>query len=153
MKALTLWRPWSDAIVRGPKRVENRPWAPPGRVLGQVIAIHAGQKYSAGPWEFPGGYEPPDESPLGVVGVARVVGYLDRRNGRHQSESALLHDEHYAELAARLHALNEDEWWAGPVGWLLDQVRAIEPVPCRGALGLWQLPVDVEAEVRRRLAA
>lgn len=45
MRALT-WRPWSDAIVRGPKRVENRPWTPPGFFLGETIAIHAGKKYA-----------------------------------------------------------------------------------------------------------
>jgi hypothetical protein len=40
-------------------------------------------------------------------------------------------------------------WWAGPIGWVLDDVRGLtEPVPCRGALGLWTVPEDVAARVR-----
>jgi hypothetical protein len=40
-----------------------------------------------------------------------------------------------------------------PVGWVLDDVIALdEPVPCPGAQGLWQLPIDVEARVRAQIA-
>lgn len=35
-------------------------------------------------------------------------------------------------------------WWSGPHGWALDDVRPlVEPVPCRGAMGLWTPPTDV----------
>lgn len=37
---------------------------------------------------------------------------------------------------------------AGPIGWVLADVIALpEPVPCRGAQGLWTLPDDVERRV------
>lgn len=149
MKALTFWRPWSDAIVRGPKRCENRGWPPPDRMLGEYIAIHAGKRYQRGEWPWPDGFEPPAEadSPQGIVGVARIRGALDLRRGR-----ALMYLETVDELqvADRLDELDRDPWWAGPCGWLLDEVVAIEPVPCRGAQGLWNLPADVELVVRER---
>jgi activating signal cointegrator 1 len=51
---------------------------------------------------------------------------------------------------------------AGRYGWILQPVYAEngplplalpEPVPCRGAQGLWTVPADVEAAVRAQLAA
>ena len=45
MRALTLWRPWSDAIVFGPKRIENRTWVPPASMIGRYLAIHAGVRF------------------------------------------------------------------------------------------------------------
>jgi hypothetical protein len=36
----------------------------------------------------------------------------------------------------------------------LTKVRPLaEPIPCRGALGLWRLPEDVEKAVRKQLEA
>lgn len=33
--------------------------------------------------------------------------------------------------------------------WLLDDVRALaQPIPCRGALGLWTVPADIERQIR-----
>lgn len=122
MRGLTLWRPWSDAIVRGPKRVENRPWAPPASILGKLIAIHAGQKYTASAWDLPGGYVPPSNAacPKGIVGVARIVGYLDLRKDGRRSRTTL---QVFERLTAHVDRLDEDPWWAGPVGWLLEDVE------------------------------
>lgn len=150
MRALTLWRPWSDAVVNGPKRIENRPWRPWPSVVGTptLIAVHAGKKYDTDTrgWDiagWPGGYEPPgdEDCPTGVVGVARVVGYMDTRVMPVRREGPV--DD-----------LDRDPWWVGPVGWLLADVQALpEPVPCRGALGLWWLPDDVESAVLGQLGA
>lgn len=39
-------------------------------------------------------------------------------------------------------------WAFGPWAWLLGDVRQLPaPVPCKGALGLWRVPADVEAAV------
>ncbi len=46
MLALTLWRPYSWCISHLDKRVENRDWPMPARVLGQRVAIHAGKTLS-----------------------------------------------------------------------------------------------------------
>lgn len=178
MKALTLWRPWSDAIVRGSKRVENRPWAPPASALGQVIAIHAGARFDSE--AFAGLREKASEvgvvlrdsttCPMGIVGTARLVGWLDLRGvclpgptveerydrayvAALPGETTHPPSAAFRARVARTLRLDDDLWWAGPVGWLLDDVVAIDPVPCRGALGLWSMPADVEAVVRERVAA
>lgn len=152
MKAITLWRPWSDAIVRGPKRVENRTWPPPRALLGRRIAIHAGLKYDecfSGDinWE-----DAPDEdgSPTGVVGTARLIGALDCRDAHRPPRVIVTKESETTLVRTRLRFLQDDPWWSGPVGWLLGAVTAIDSVPCRGAQGLWDLPGDVEREVIRR---
>ena len=43
MKALTLTPEWAWAVTALDKRVENRTWRPPERMIGQRIAIHAGK--------------------------------------------------------------------------------------------------------------
>lgn len=166
MRALTLWQPWADAVVRGGKDVENRrnllppadlltpapPW-PEEETNRPLLAIHASQTYSMGAWSFPPGAEVPrrDEVALGaVIGVARVRGALDLRvPSRPRVVGAESLDRRaYSALAS----LSESRWWLGPIGWLLADRRALRrPVPCPGRLGCWRLPADVEAEVRREI--
>ena len=127
-------------------------WPQRARLLWYA-AIHAGKRHqdldNASEWPWPDGFVPPHEvdSPTGIVGVARLVGALDVRHGRRYLQRADDADR------ARLDALDRDPWWAGPVGWLLDDVVAIDPVPCRGAMGLWTVPPDLAAEVVRRVEA
>lgn len=53
------------------------------------------------------------------------------------------------------HGVGCDPWAVrGQFHWELDDVRPLpDPVPCRGALGLWRLPEDVEKAVREQLEA
>lgn len=156
--SLTYWRPWSDAIVRGPKRCENRGLPPPRHLLGAYHVVHAGQTYDrdygAGGWPMPEGYAPPpaDRSPMGIVGVARILGCLDTRGTKPRIHVPDVAPEGVVleELVQRLWLLDEDEWWAGPCGILLDEVTAIDPVPCRGARGWWRVPDTEAALVRTR---
>ena len=132
--ALTLWRPWPWCILGLPegeaKRLENRDWAPPQSAVGQYIAIHAGLT-----WDEEGvnglrslGVEvPPKDVHRGgaIVGVARLAGYtVGSQESRWRAEGA-----RYA--------------------WLLDNVRAIEPVECQGAPKLWVPPQAVVTKVRQ----
>lgn len=131
IRGLTLWRPWPWTILHAGKRVENRPWKPPRSIIGEYIALHAGKTwdYEAMPFIRRLAPEVPSSSadhPLGIVGVARVVGCV--------TESS-------------------DPWFCGPVGWQLADVVAIDPVACRGAQGLWPLSDPVLALVRERYRA
>lgn len=145
MKALTLWQPWASALFTG-KGVENRPWAPPLSMLGQVIVIHAGVKYDGDVWRFPTGVDAPGPAEVpqrAFLGAVRIVGWLDTVRGK---TVALDPD-----MRARVMRLRDDPWYVGPVGWMLDDARALpEPVPhARGALGLWDAPQDIEASIRK----
>lgn len=106
----------------------------------------------------------------GVVAVARFVGVVDVRPKGERISGAGAYVVHEAaegdpisfemavggavdlrEAAVWAYAAINSRWWIGPVGWLLADVRRVAPViECAGAQGLWTLPEDVEAELRRR---
>lgn len=135
---LTLWRPWAWAIAHANKRIENRPWWRPS-LLGTYIAIHSGKT-----WDYEGAAkigdvhpEMPrsaDLHPLGIIGVARVVGCIQ------------FDDPQSPPIEP-----SQVKWFFGPFGWVLDDVVAFDvAVPCRGMQGLWPLPRNVLATVRTR---
>jgi len=139
MLALTLWRPWPWSILYGSKRIENRPWFRTS-LVDKRIALHAGLKYdydgavairSIHP-EMPGSS---DDHPLGIVGVARVVGVVDRID--------------HPNLP-----FGQSDWYSGPFAWVLSDIVALpRAIPCKGMQGLWALPPDVEAHVQDFLGA
>ena len=145
MRALTLWRPWPWAICRPSpraKRVENRTWYPPEWLLGQDLAIHAGRKIDGDARSFCrsilGETPPTDGGAEGVVAVVTIAGWRDRIGSDWRLVDVPPHDG--------------DPWFCGPVGWLLANVRVLPtPVPCPGHQGLWNLPPDVEEQVRRQI--
>lgn len=125
---LTLQQPWAWAICEAGKRIENRrwkPWCPKGTYL----AIHAGKGWDkqGAAWlisQMAGALDVPTqaEAAQGIVAVARL--------------GEVVQD-------------SQDEWFMGPFGWRLHDVEVLpQPVPCRGAQGLWKLPEDVRLAVR-----
>lgn len=137
MRALTLYRPWAFAIVHGPKRIENRDWAPPPGVMGKFIAIHAGNTFDRDGEAFVVDQMklpqlPSEANDKGIVGVARVVGVVD--------------DDDDAALKGRE---EQSEWYFGPKGWVLDDCFPLpQPIAIKGALGLWTVPGEIEAKLR-----
>lgn len=144
--ALTLHQPWASAIVSGPKRIENRIWAPPSGVIGRRIWIHAGLSYATDRHaEVLDLWPALDELVLptgAIIGSAVVTGYVhDQPDGGVRV------------VGAGTHEMFDDPWWIGPCGWLLGDVRALpEPVPCRGAQKLWRIPADALARCRAQHA-
>jgi hypothetical protein len=156
MRALTVRPPWSWAIACGGKTVENRGW--PARYRG-LIAIHGGARSR---WDPDG-----QESPL--IREAWAARARSRPEA-HNSICVLKKTTDWmafgavvavAELTAchrpmECWTLTEDmcsDWAAeGQFHWVLANIRPLaEPVPCKGALGLWRLPEDVEKLVREQL--
>jgi len=129
VKALTIYQPYASLICPGPKRIENRTWTPPKDLIGKRIAIHAGKvmdhmsvaAHMDTLIRLFGKQFGSDQLPRGaIVGSAIVWGFVTR---------------------------STDEWFHGPIGWSLSDVRTLsEPVPCRGAQGLWDVPADIEAK-------
>lgn len=141
MKALSIRQPWVWAILHAGKRIENRSWWATFR--GRFL-IHASKgctraEYDeAAEWidmatmgtQLSGIEIPPlSELPRGmIVGAATVVDCLG------------------AESDA-----TDDPWFCGPCGLVLDNVVPLtEPIPCKGELGFFNVPPEVEAEIRRR---
>ena len=136
MYALTLYQPWADAIIHCGKRIENRFWKPPTRVMGQRIALHAGAHIDRDgrcKLQDSGFSLPAKVVTRAIVGTVIVADCID-------SEQQIPKDQ-----------LEQLIWWSGPYGWLLKDVHELpEPVPCRGYQKLWRLPHDIEAQVRRQ---
>lgn len=117
--ALSVQQPWASLLVSGVKDVENRTWRTKYRGWLFVHASARPDRYAA---------DVADEhhltgAPLGVVlGAVRLVDCVRY----HESDWAL-----------------PDQW-----NWVVDGAKALpEPVPCKGALGLWALPDDVAAQI------
>lgn len=117
LRALTVRQPWASLIIAGLKDVENR--SRPTRYRG-TIAIHAGLGTDRDAMAAHGHLLP--AYPAGaVIGLVDVVGCV------RDSSSPWA----------------EDGRWH----WLLERPRPCEPVPARGALGLWRLPPEVLEQV------
>lgn len=166
MRALTGYPPWFGLIAVGIKLVENRPRPIiPRSEFGKPIAIHRGAPMTL-PDErvvlrhinaidpsllasfmrerreddWPPWYRAA-RGPFAVIATAIVDrAVAPQRNG----EVRDLHTGDLVELGA------QRRWLFGPVGYVLRDVRPIEPVGCRGHQGLWTLtPEDAEIVAAR----
>lgn len=157
LRALTLWRPWDEPVACGAKPVENRSWSPPKAIVGQVIAIHAGKTHDhdARGFIIDRGYHllslaESNRRAGAIVGVTRIVAAFTEGDLKFDTVDRFKGNELYVERRTRV---LESPWFFGPWGWLLEDAIAIDPVPCKGAMGLWRVPPDVAAEVLRRVEA
>lgn len=146
MYALTLWRPWARIVCTGEKRIENRPWAPPLKMLGKTIAIHAGVRMDldSEPWiSSTLGYDVLKmEHAQGIVGHATLVGWCDAKGNVLQEISGAYIRR---DLTAR-----DREWLVGPFGWMFRDAHLIQkPIPIRGFQKLWRLDSATEEKLRR----
>jgi hypothetical protein len=134
IKAITISQPFASLIASGDKWIENRTW--PTKYRGP-IAIHAGKGLQ---------YLNRDEIkdyPTGcVIAIAKLVACysLDEilRNDANSSIRKSRIDKsiwNWSEAARHKHA-------EGPFCWILQDIKAIDPVPCRGAQCLWNWSSD-----------
>lgn len=123
MRALSIIQPWPYAIIHLGKPVENRSWRTNFR--GRFL-IHASRGFDEHGYHWIrneiGRWLPPiDWFPRGGI-----VG------------SAVLRD------CVQTH---ESEWFCGPYGFVLQGVKEIPLIQCRGQQGFWEVPPDVEAAI------
>lgn len=138
MKALSIKQPWLWAITDLNKRVENRTWKPAYKIVGQRIAFHASKQddphgenaiyYLAGPGL------PPEDIPRGaIVATARLCGWFDG-DGYRFIWGKFIPTFEQGDFV-------HNKWFFGPIGWVFDDIQKLsEPIPCRGARGLWDVP-------------
>ena len=167
MRALTLKPWWAHAVAFLDKDIENRAKPPPEALIGKRIAIHAG----APTWASTAWLDEIDRA----MGRERRRMWVRRHRDRHGHLTdpggtivPLMEPTLYArpglaqvraivataDLAGILHDHNPRPRWGieGMVWWMLRDVRPLyQPVHVeRGQLGLWRLPPEVDAVVRRR---
>lgn len=141
MRALTLRQPWAWAVIEGLKPIENRSWCPNRYQIGQPFAVHAGLAFDT----------------LGFSVFERCAREA-RCWSRYQRDFedvrgavlgiATLGHKHVAGADDRLVPPAARPWFFGPYGFPLTRIAKLsEPLPCRGALGFWELPSDVERKI------
>lgn len=148
MKALSLTQPWATLVAIGAKRIETRSW---NTTYRGAVAIHAAKGFprdcQEGCAEEPfravlkaAGFTNTNELPRGsIVAVARLF-----KTERTEAVTLDANDDEHA----------FGDYAPGRFAWFLQGVQKLpEPVECRGSLGLWTVPLDVEAMVRRQLGA
>jgi hypothetical protein len=121
MKALTIRQPYAHLIAAGIKRIENRSW--PTAYRGP-LAIHAARSPpDAGTLEDLArlGFPIPDGLTYGAI--VAVCELLD-----------------CVALADLPRDLAADPFAVGPWAWILGAAQPVEPIACRGKLGLWETP-------------
>jgi hypothetical protein len=168
--ALTVRPPWAwcfTAPVRKPKRIENR-----GREMTHrgPLWLHAGSRAR---WDRVGADSPlVQEAWLEATGIPRIPHATARDIGLHRNSDLIPFGAVTAMLeVAGCHHSDECMFpasqelpgvrsgcspWAARGQWHIETelIRTLpEPVPCRGNLGLWRLPEDVERAVRAQLEA
>lgn len=149
MKALSLSQPWASLMATGEKKVETRSWRTEFRGL---VAIHASAKFSVPHRQLADTHvyfntalrrhdhhRPRGEGlPRGrIVAVAELMGCFDAEG--------IEWDLSAQELAF-------GDYSVGRYAWMFENhVQLPEPVECKGMLGLWKVPVDIEEEIRHQL--
>ena len=157
MRALTVRQPWAWAIIHGGKDVENR-----SRSLGPyrgLVAIHAGLTDDSDTdpsvfdlfarlvpaWDAPPtNGDPWQHRPDGVRGA--IIGVVDLLDV-HLGSERTYRGAGVTMLCSTWARINPD----GTDAWhlvLADPRPLAHPIPWRGALGLWPVPADLEAQIR-----
>jgi hypothetical protein len=136
LKAITIHQPWAYAILHLGKNVENRGWFW-GQGIGGELAIHAGKTYD---WEGEGfinslNHTVPGNPPMGaLVGIVTLTG---AHHAMRCTRNALPRNTYCSPWAVGLQ-----------YHWELSHPQAIEPIPCRGMQGVWDVPDDAAAILR-----
>lgn len=148
MKALSLTQPWATLVAIGVKRLETRSWSTSYRGW---LAIHAAKTFSQWARDIclkepycsalaAGGDNGLIDLPLGAiiaVGNLHRVGIIGR-----QADGAVRVQG--LELPVEGIELSFGDYTPGRYAWVFTNVRRLhQPVPFKGALGLWQVPDDL----------
>ncbi len=156
MRALTIHNPYAHLIVTPQaelpsgahrKLVENRTWNT--KIRGE-LAIHAGlsmQWIDRGDWPCnrPDGSvgkasDYPELAFGAIVGVAEIIGVYS------------IEDIRSGYIPTRLMWLQSHKHAEGPYCFVLGAIQRLSHfVPCTGKQGFWNVPVDVEQQVRLRM--
>ncbi len=123
MKAISIQRPWPEAIMRREKPIECRNWATKYR--GRIL-IHVALK----PWAlylFNESYYEVSGALIGTVELVRIKEYYGKNSFFNDTQLHLIPMGNHTKF-----------------GWFLkNPIRFKEPIPYRGQLGLFEVPDEI----------
>jgi activating signal cointegrator 1 len=173
MRCLTLTQPWATLVAIGVKRIETRSWStsyrgpllihaakglgPVGGITGLDLLCHDEPFRSALGEYGPCGVRQP---PLGaIVAVCRVCAMTKiERLVSMQYSGVMVHGRSVWVSRDVTHIISDQEYAFGDYSpgrymWLLANIRTLpEPIPAKGALGLWEPDMPTQTAVTRQLA-
>ena len=159
VKALSIMQPWVDAHLYWGKPVENRTWRPSHAQIGQRIALHASAKVDKGGMAFIRRLPAPIPQAAELLGKPRVSAILGTAvlAGYVVMKEESIEDEFGKGIITRSwtgwgevgdYDPLADPWFFGPVGFVWRDVqRLVEPIPCNGSLGFWNIPSDIQVKL------
>ena len=149
MKALSLTQPWATLVAIGAKSIETRSWSTNYR--GR-IAIHTAKGFPTWAKElaiqdpfrqrlYLGGFKTLADLPLGAI---IAVGHLHHVGAISKQANGVVRVQGL-KLPVEGIELEFGDYTPGRYGWVITNVYHLrQPLPCKGSLGLWNLPKDVE---------
>lgn len=134
MKCLSVLQPWASLISIGIKRIETRSWYTNYR---GPLAIHAAKRIPGwvGDWFLQNGYA---RAALVNCGVRQVSDLKTLPRGVVIATCELVNVVGVEVLHPGEAERAFGDYDPGRFAWILQNIQAIEPVECRGALGLWE---------------
>jgi hypothetical protein len=167
MKAISLWQPWASLMAIGAKRIETRHWYTHQRGL---VAIHAAKRWTREEQsliEHNGTFFAALERhgidhlshfplPLGaIVAVGELIDCKQITTKANLDEcDAVAGDGSFTlwaegEKFLKTHILPPPEpersfgnYEPGRYAWIFENVRAIEPIPCKGKQGWFDVDIS-----------
>lgn len=124
--ALSVRQPWAWAIIHAGKDIENRSWRQPnpGLRFRGPVCIHASTGMGR------------DEFEDAIDSVEFMAGPSVRflPQARELVRGAIIGVVDVVDIVRQ----SSSPWWCGPVGLVLANARAVEPIPCKGQLGFFK---------------
>lgn len=142
MKALTLTQPWATLVACGAKRIETRSWTTSYR---GPLAIHAAKGWR-GEHRTACVIEPfytelrralgPDANTIHDLPRGAIIATVDL------VDVLLIGSDGDLLIGYNVPPLEEafGDFTSGRYAWMLANAQLVDPVQCRGALGLWNVP-------------
>jgi hypothetical protein len=151
MKALSIIQPWPWLMFHGTplKDIENRTWPLPRSMRGQRVAIHAsGRRDLDECWKASALINAtPSLSEIHFPPIRlafRGRGFIVRSWPSELATSAIIGTVEIVDCVTA----SDSPWFAGPYGFVLRDPRPLaEPIPCRGWLGFWTVPSEIERQI------
>lgn len=123
--ALSVRQPWAWAIIHAGKDIENRTWRQPnpGLKFRGPVCIHASTGMTR------------DEFDSAIEDIDYASTTVDRLpQARELIRGAIIGVVEVVDVIRK----SDSRWWCGPVGLVLRNPRAIDPIPCKGQLGFFE---------------
>ena len=176
MRGLTLTQPWASLVAIGAKRIETRSWSTNYRgpiaihaakgfpkecqrlacdaALYREPLVAAGMDVYTPPpehWYHAPSYHYRGGLPLGAIVATARLAYVfmtgDTLNYEHDVRTKRGPNGLTYEMTPQEIAFGNYE--PGRYGWVLTDVQRLpEPIPCKGALGLWTVPAEIVAQLK-----